>query len=38
MDNTIVVYNIIPRTKHTGSVLDKAFPPFYPFSSEVEYT
>ena len=36
-DNIIVVYNIIPHIKRTGSVLDKTPPPFYPFSSKVEY-
>ena len=37
-DNTTAVYNIMPCTKHTGSTLDKAPPPFYPFSSKAEYT
>ena len=37
MDNTTAVYDIIPRIKRTSSVLDKIPPPFYPFSSKVEY-
>jgi hypothetical protein len=37
MDDTIVVYNIIPRIKRTSSTLDKIPPLFYPFSSKVEY-
>jgi len=37
MDNTTVVYNIIPHIKRTSSILDKIPPLFYPFSSKVEY-
>ena len=37
MDNTVVVYNIIPHIKRTGGVLDKTPPLFYPFGSEAEY-
>ena len=37
MDDTIAVYNIIPRTKRTSSALDKTPPLFYLFSSKVEY-
>jgi hypothetical protein len=33
----MVVYDIIPRTKRTSSALDKTPPPFYLFSSKVEY-
>ena len=35
--NTAAVYNIMPRTECTGSVLDEAPPLFYPFSNEAEY-
>jgi len=33
----MVVYDIIPHIKRTGSALDKTPPLFYPFSSKVEY-
>ena len=35
--DTTAVCNIMPRTKCTNSVLDKAPPPFYLFSNEVKY-
>ena len=35
--DTVAVYNIMPRTERTGSALDKAPPPFYLFSNEIEY-
>ena len=37
MDDTAAVCDIMPRTKRTGSVLDKTPPSFYLFSSEAEY-
>ena len=33
----MAVYNIIPRIKCTGSVLNETPPLFYPFGSEAEY-
>ena len=38
MDDTAVIYNIMPHIKHTGGVLDKIPPLFYPFGSKAEYT
>jgi len=37
VDNIAVVCNIMPYTKCTDSVLDKAPPLFYLFSSKAEY-
>jgi len=37
MDNTIAVYDIMPRIKRTGNILDKIPPPFYLFGNKVEY-
>ena len=34
----MAVYNIILYTKYIGSILDKAPPLFYLFSSKAEYT
>ena len=37
MDDIIAVYDIMPRIKRAGSVLDETPPLFYLFGSEVEY-
>ena len=37
MDDIIAVYDIMPRIKRAGSVLDETPPLFYLFSSKAEY-
>ena len=37
VDDTAVVYNIMPRIKCTSSTPDKTPPLFYLFSSKAEY-